>query len=68
MHFIIFFTEIIRIIRFDPNFLPSLPRGRLSVVCDAALQRTRVARVVAQQAAYFENTEPKSPSVYKNWK
>ncbi len=47
-----------RIIRFDPNFLPSSQRGRLSVVCDvgtAALQRTSVA-VAAQQAGYFENT------------
>ncbi len=47
-----------RIIRFDPNFLPSSQRGRLSVVCDvgtAALQKTSVA-VAAQQAGYFEKT------------
>ncbi len=47
------------IIRFDPNFLPSSHRVRLSVVCDEgtmALQRNCVARVAAQQACYFENT------------
>ncbi len=48
--------QIYCIISFDPNFLPSSQRGRLSVVCDegtAALQRTSVA---ARQAGYFENT------------
>ncbi len=48
-----------RIIRFDPNFLPSSQRGRLSVVCDEGtedLQWISVARVAAQQAGYFENT------------
>ncbi len=47
-----------RIIRFDPNFLPSSQRWILSVECDegtAALQRISVARVAAQQAGYFEN-------------
>ncbi len=29
-----FFTQINRIIRFDPNFLLSSQRGRLSVICD----------------------------------
>ncbi len=48
--------QINRIIRFDPDFLMSSQRGRLSVVCDAALQRTSVSRVAAQQVGYFENT------------
>ncbi len=30
----VFFTQINHIIRFDPNLLPTLQRGRLSVVCD----------------------------------
>ncbi len=48
--------QINLILRFDPNFLPSSQRGSLSVVCDAALRETSVARVAAQQAGYFENT------------
>ncbi len=54
-----FFTQTNRIIRFDPNFLPSSQRGRLSVVCDegtAALHQTSIAGVAAQQADYLKNT------------
>ncbi len=52
--------QINRIIRFDPDFLMSSQRGRLSVVCDAALQRTSVSRVAAQQVGYFENSHGKT--------
>ncbi len=45
-----FFPQINRIIRFDPNFLPSSQCGRISVVAMS------VAWVAAQQVDYFENT------------
>ncbi len=49
----------IRIIRFDPNFLPSLQCEMLSVVCDvgdSGSAAASVAGVAAQQAGYFENS------------
>ncbi len=64
-----FFTQINLIIRFDPNFLPPLQRGRLSVVCD---EGTVILKIQLQEKlqsrglrflGYFYNV-PLPPKVY----